>query len=141
MDLGIWQAGFCHGGDGCTDQPDDSERPPPPTFPTELTHAPGTHQLPRKGYRTAPPVTARHIYDKRCASAGGGYLVECACRSTSKHADPDKAVKARRRLNRPTRSARPASVDMRIDIVLQLQLGLAERSTKARCIGGHHGRS
>ena len=33
---------------------------------------------------------ARHIYDKRCASAGGGHLVECACRSTSKHADADK---------------------------------------------------
>ncbi len=26
---------------------------------------------------------ARHIHDKRCASAGGGHLVECACRSTS----------------------------------------------------------
>ncbi|HDX0959801.1 TPA: hypothetical protein RNT23_003383, partial [Stenotrophomonas maltophilia] len=33
---------------------------------------------------------ARHIHDKRCASAGGGHLVECACRSTSKHAEPDK---------------------------------------------------
>ncbi len=52
---------------------------------------------------------ARHIHDKRCASAGGGHLVECACRSTSKHADPDKAIEAWRRLNRPARIARPAT--------------------------------
>jgi len=83
---------------------------------------------------------ARHIHDKRCASAGGGHLVECACRSTSKHADPDKAIAAWRRLNRPARSARPASVDMPIDNVLQFQLGLTERTPKARRIGGHHGR-
>ena len=24
--------------------------------------------------------TARHIHDRRCASAGGGHFVECACR-------------------------------------------------------------
>ncbi len=83
---------------------------------------------------------ARHIHDKRCAAAGGGHLVECACRSTSKHDDPDKAIAAWRRLNRPTRSARAASVGMQIDNVLQFQLGLADRPTKARRIGGHHGR-
>lgn len=49
---------------------------------------------------------ARHIHDKRCASAGGGHLVECACRSTSKHAGPEKAIEAWRRLNRPARGAR-----------------------------------
>ena len=53
---------------------------------------------------------ARHIHDKRCASAGGGHRVECACRSTSKHADPDNPIAAWRRLNRPERSARPAAV-------------------------------
>lgn len=44
---------------------------------------------------------ARHIHDKRSASAGGGCLVECACRSTSNHADPDMAIAAWRRLNLP----------------------------------------
>ncbi|AYZ70649.1 MULTISPECIES: hypothetical protein [Stenotrophomonas] len=83
---------------------------------------------------------ARHIHDKRCASAGGGHLVECACRSTSKHAEPDKAIAAWRRLNRPARSARPTSVEMPIDNVLQFQLGLAYRPAKARAMGGYHGR-
>ncbi len=73
---------------------------------------------------------ARHIHDKRCASAGGGHLVECACRSTSKHADPDAAIAAWRRLNRPPRSARPATVSATVDNVLQFQLGPAERKPK-----------
>lgn len=70
---------------------------------------------------------ARHIHDKRSASAGGGHLVECACRSTSKHADPDKAIAAWRRLNSPARSARPSPMPAQTDNVLQFQLGLAER--------------
>ncbi len=73
---------------------------------------------------------ARHIHDKRCASAGGGHLVECACRATSKHADPDAAIAAWRRLNRPPRSARTATVSATVDNVLQFQLGLAERKPK-----------
>ncbi|EKZ1926237.1 TPA: hypothetical protein ACOENG_003025 [Stenotrophomonas maltophilia] len=64
---------------------------------------------------------ARHIHDKRCASAGGGHLVECACRSTSKHADPDAAIAAWRRLNMPARSARRAE-PMLPENVLQLPL-------------------
>jgi hypothetical protein len=78
---------------------------------------------------------ARHIHDRRCASAGGGHLVECACRSTGKHAEPDKAIEAWRRLNRPARSARPAPGPMGSDNVLQFKLGLAEpvaRRTRAR---------
>ncbi|WP_414487156.1 hypothetical protein [Stenotrophomonas maltophilia] len=75
---------------------------------------------------------ARHIHDKRCASAGGGHLVECACRSTSKQADPDKAIAAWRRLNRPERSARPAAAPAAADNVLQFQLGLGERKPKAQ---------
>ncbi|UQY95360.1 hypothetical protein [Stenotrophomonas maltophilia] len=68
---------------------------------------------------------ARHIHDKRCASAGGGHLVECACRSTSKHADPEKAIAAWRRLNRPGRSARPAAVPAAVDNVVQMRLVMA----------------
>lgn len=64
---------------------------------------------------------ARHIHDKRCASAGGGHLVECACRSTSKHADPDAAIAAWRRLNRPARSTRKAEPALP-ENVLQLPL-------------------
>ncbi|MGK3726792.1 hypothetical protein [Stenotrophomonas sp. 6O] len=85
---------------------------------------------------------ARHIHDKRCASAGGGHLVECACRSTSKHADPDAAIAAWRRLNRPARSARPAAMPAAADNVLQFKLGLAEESPqRQRASGGGHGRS
>lgn len=73
---------------------------------------------------------ARHIHDRRCASAGGGHLVECACRSTSKHADPDKAIAAWRRLNRPERSARPAAVAATANNVLQFQLGLTSKTPK-----------
>ncbi len=68
---------------------------------------------------------ARHIHDKRCASAGGGHLVECACRSTSKHVDPDKAIEAWRRLNRPSRSARAPSPAAVADNVVQMRLVMA----------------
>ncbi|WP_182068291.1 hypothetical protein [Stenotrophomonas pavanii] len=68
---------------------------------------------------------ARHIHDKRCASAGGGHLVECACRSTSKHADPEAAIAAWRRLNRPARSARATSPAAVADNVVQMRLVMA----------------
>lgn len=85
---------------------------------------------------------ARHIHDKHCASAGGGHLIECACRSTSKHADPDNAIAAWRRLNRPARSERPAAVPVATDNVVQFKLGLAEESPQQqRAVGGGHGRS
>ncbi|MBH1667493.1 hypothetical protein I5V00_01955 [Stenotrophomonas maltophilia] len=84
---------------------------------------------------------ARHIHDKRCASAGGGHLVECACRSTSKHAEPDAAIAAWHRLNRPARSARPAAVSTTVDNVLQFKLGLPEQPPRQRAAGGDHGRS
>ncbi|HEL3259281.1 TPA: hypothetical protein UMH03_000102 [Stenotrophomonas maltophilia] len=84
---------------------------------------------------------ARHIHDKRSASAGGGHLVECACRSTSKHADPDKAIAAWRRLNRPERSARPAAVPAAADNVVQFNLSLAEQAPARRKVaGGANGR-
>ncbi|HHV7321775.1 MULTISPECIES: hypothetical protein [Stenotrophomonas] len=84
---------------------------------------------------------ARHIHDKRCASAGGGHLVECACRSTSKHADPDKAIAAWRRLNRPPRSARALSSEAVPDNVVQFNLSLAEQPTARRKVaGGANGR-
>lgn len=76
---------------------------------------------------------ARHIHDKRCASAGGGHLVECACRSTSKHADPDKAIDAWRRLNRPTRSARRAEPTLPENV---LQLPLLASLREVRRVGG-----
>lgn len=75
---------------------------------------------------------ARHIHDKRCASAGGGHLIECACRSTSKHVDPDAAIAAWRRLNRPARSARSITAPAASDNVLQFQLGLDDRKPKTQ---------
>lgn len=84
---------------------------------------------------------ARHIHDKRCASAGGGHLVECACRSTSKHADPDKATEAWRRLNRHARSARALALPAVADNVVQFNLGLAEQApARRKAAGGANGR-
>ncbi|AEM51096.1 hypothetical protein [Stenotrophomonas maltophilia] len=84
---------------------------------------------------------ARHIHDKRCASAGGGHLVECACRSTSKHADPDKAIAAWRRLNRPARGSRAPAVSAVADNVVQFNLSLAEQApARRKAAGGANGR-
>lgn len=49
---------------------------------------------------------ARHILDLRGVDRGGGHLVECKCRATSKHAETDQALAEWRRINRPARSAR-----------------------------------
>ncbi|MCU1204284.1 hypothetical protein JAK25_10310 [Stenotrophomonas maltophilia] len=85
---------------------------------------------------------ARHIHDKRRASAGGGHLVECACRSTSKHLDPDKAIAAWRRLNRPARSARQPAMPAATDNVVQFKLCLAEDAPRRQLApGGAYGRS
>jgi hypothetical protein len=75
---------------------------------------------------------ARHIHDERRASAGGGHLVECCCRSTSKTADADAALAEWRRINRPVRSARPAPPATARDNVLQFQLGLGESPSRRR---------
>lgn len=83
---------------------------------------------------------ARHIHDMRCTSAGGGHLVECACRSTSKHADPDKAIAAWRRLNLPARSARPSPTPVVGHNVVQFNLSLIEPADKrARTRAGAQG--
>jgi hypothetical protein len=84
---------------------------------------------------------ARHIHALRGPGAGGGHLVECACTSTSKHADPDKAIEAWRRLNRPPRSARAPALPAVVDNVVQFNLSLAEQPTARRKVaGGAHGR-
>jgi len=76
---------------------------------------------------------ARHIHDERRESAGGGHLVECACRATSKSQDPEKALAEWRRINRPARSARKAEPVLR-DNVLQLPLLATPR--EVRRVGG-----
>lgn len=82
---------------------------------------------------------ARHIHDERRASAGGGHLVECCCRSTSKKADADAALAEWRRINRPARSPRAAPIGA--SNVVQFKLSLAEQSQKPqRATGGRHGR-
>lgn len=83
---------------------------------------------------------ARHIHDKRCASAGGGHLVECACRSTSKPAEPDAAIAAWRRLNRPQRTARTLTAPVTTGNVVQFKLGLAEGAPQRQRVAGEgHG--
>lgn len=77
---------------------------------------------------------ARHIHDLRGPAAGGGHLVECCCRSTSKKVDAETALAEWRRINRPSRSARPAPPATARDNVLQFQLGLGESPSRRRRI-------
>ena len=68
--------------------------------------------------------SARHIHDQRGLAAGGGHFVECRCRATSKHAEPDAALAEWCRVNRAPRSARkvlPAIVAP-ADNVIQMRL-------------------
>jgi len=83
---------------------------------------------------------ARHIHDLRGPAAGGGHLVECACRATSKSQDPEKALAEWRRINRPARSARPAPAPKVADNVVQFNLSLAEQPAgRRKAAGGAHG--
>lgn len=87
--------------------------------------------------------SARHIHDLRGLSAGGGHLVECRCRATSKHAEPDAALAEWRRVNRAPRSARkvlPAIAGPAADNVVQLDFGLVPPSAPRQRAGGAHGR-
>ena len=82
---------------------------------------------------------ARHIHDMRGPAAGGGHLVECCCRSTSKKADAEAALAEWRRINRPVRSPRAAPIAP--GNVVQFKLSLAEQSQKPqRATGDRHGR-
>lgn len=82
--------------------------------------------------------SARHIHDLRGLAAGGGHLVECKCRATSKHAEPEQALAEWRRINHPARSARkvmPAiAAPAAADNVLQLPMRFAppRRATAAK---------
>lgn len=88
--------------------------------------------------------SARHIHDLRGVAAGGGHLVECKCRATSKHADPGLALAEWRRINRPARVPRPtlpAIAPPAADNVVQLDFGLvAPAPPRHRTAGGGHGR-
>ncbi|WP_313418346.1 hypothetical protein [Stenotrophomonas sp.] len=83
---------------------------------------------------------ARHIHDLRGRAAGGGHLVECACRSTSKSQEPEQALAEWRRINRPARSARSAPAPEVADNVVQFNLSLAEQPAgRKKAAGGAHG--
>jgi hypothetical protein len=68
--------------------------------------------------------SARHIHDLRGVDRGGGHLVECKCRMTSKHAEPDAALAEWRRINRPARGARKVlpAIAAPADNVIQMHL-------------------
>ncbi|MBH1529886.1 hypothetical protein I5T99_12565 [Stenotrophomonas maltophilia] len=68
---------------------------------------------------------ARHIHDERRPSAGGGHLVECACRATRKCENPETALAQWRRINRPVRAARAHAVPSAPDNVVQMRLVMA----------------
>ncbi len=88
--------------------------------------------------------SARHIHDLRSISAGGGHFVECRCRATRKHDEPDAALAEWRRVNRPARSARkvmPTIGAPGADNVVQLDFGLVPPAPPRRAAtGGCHGR-
>lgn len=88
--------------------------------------------------------SARHIHDLRSIAAGGGHFVECRCRATRKHAEPDAALAEWRRVNRPARSARkvmPAIAAPGADNIVQLDFGAALAEPQRRkAAGGAHGR-
>lgn len=87
--------------------------------------------------------SARHILDLRGVDRGGGHLVECKCRATSKHAEPDQALADWRRINRPARSARkvmPAIAAPAADNIVQLDFGTALTTpARRKAAGGAHG--
>jgi len=71
---------------------------------------------------------ARHMFDERGASSGGGHFVECRCKATTRHVQADAALADWRRINRPARSARkvlPAISAPAADNVLQLPMRFA----------------
>ena len=69
--------------------------------------------------------SARHIQDLRGLAAGGGHFVECRCRHTRKHAEPDAAIAEWRRVNRSARVRRTPEPAV-VDNVVQMRLpGLA----------------
>ncbi|WP_312237033.1 hypothetical protein [Stenotrophomonas sp.] len=73
--------------------------------------------------------SARHIHDLRGLAAGGGHLVECKCRMTSKHAEPDAALAEWRRIDRPARRPRQPQQPQPADIV-QLPLRLVANAAE-----------
>lgn len=72
--------------------------------------------------------SARHVHDLRGLAADGGHFVDCKCRMTSTHAEPDAAISGWRRIDRPARSARkvlPAIALPAADNIVQLDFGAA----------------
>lgn len=87
---------------------------------------------------------ARHIFDERGPSSGGGHFVECRCKATTRHAQAEAALADWRRINRPARSARkvlPAIAVPAADNIVQLDFGAALAEPERRkASGGAHGR-
>lgn len=67
---------------------------------------------------------ARHMFDGRSASSGGGHFVECRCKATTRHMQADAALADWRRINRPARSARKVltAIAAPADNVIQMRL-------------------
>lgn len=73
----------------------------------------------REGHR------ARLMLDARCAAAGGGYFVECACRHTAKLPGVEQALVAWNNANgrRPRRPEEPPVATVATVVQFPLQLG------------------
>ena len=70
--------------------------------------------------------SARRIHDLRSIAAGGGHFVECRCRASRKHAEPDTALAEWRRINHPARSGRKVlpAIAAPADNVIQMRLAI-----------------
>lgn len=72
---------------------------------------------------------ARHMHDRRTASAGGGHLLECECRQTVKRASVGDALQEWLWINatsRPrVRRAEPLTVEPQYDMAGVVQFPLA----------------
>lgn len=68
--------------------------------------------------------TARLMEDRRRADAGGGHFIECQCGRTHKHPSAHLALQEWTRLY-----GRPTPVASTANNVIQLGLGLGDRST------------
>lgn len=93
--------------------------------------------------RCAAGHSARLMLDMRGPSAGGGHFVECCCRHTARHAQPDAALAEWRRTNRPARNARKpgaAAPKTPAHNVVQLDFRLVQPAMpRQRAARGAHG--
>ena len=62
---------------------------------------------------------ARHIFDGRSSSSGGGHFVECRCKATTRHAGAEAALDDWDRINKRRRRRSPTAPTNVVQLPLQ----------------------